>query len=130
MKFLLSKNRVITSGILLFSLILVSACSTQKMTSEKIDSHKLDKSAVNLTTELDKLPRVNVIGNGRLAKIRLRSGCKPTFLLNGQLEREYSYVYDLVEQSTLKDIRIQSVSDAALFGLRPGGSSIIVIQTE
>jgi hypothetical protein len=36
----------------------------------------------------------------------------------------------VVEQSTLKSVRIQVVSDAVMFGLRPGGSSLIVIETE
>jgi hypothetical protein len=100
------------------------------MTSEKIVSHQVESSTDNLTAELNKLPRVIVTGNGRLAKVRLTSGCKPTFLLNGQIEQQYGYVYDVVEQSTLKSVRIQVVSDAVMFGLRPGGSSLIVIETE
>lgn len=127
---LLSNNKIITKVLFLFSLFLICACASPKVISEKNVSHHLEKSTVDLTAELDKLPRVKVTGYGRLANIRLNSGCELTYLLNGQVEQEYSYIYDIVEQSTLKSIRIQSMSDAVMFGLRPGGSSLIVIETE
>lgn len=130
MPILLPTNKVIILGVFLFSLLLLGACSSSKMPSERIVSSQLDNSGVNLTAELSKLSRVNVSGYGRIAKIRLSNGCKPTFLLNGQLEHDYRQIYDIVERSTLKTLRIQNLSDAARFGLRPGGSSLIVIETE
>ena len=130
MPFLLSKIKVIKLGVFLFSLFLLGGCSSSKITSEGNVSYQLDNSTVNLTTELSKLPRVNVSGHGRIAKIRLKNGCKPTFLLNGQLEQDYRNIYDIVEQSSLKTLRIQNLSDAARFGLRHGGSALIVLETE
>ncbi len=129
MIFISTKSKVIIKGFFLFSLFLLCACSSPRMISEKNVS-QYEKSTGDLTTALSNLPRVNTSGFGRLAKITLSSGCKPTFLLNGQIELDYAYIYDIVEKSTLKTLRVQNQSDAALFGLRPGGSSLIVIETD
>jgi len=117
-------------AILLSCLFLFCACSSSKIYDTNTSTYHLDEAKNDLTTKLSKHPRVIVYGNGRLAKIKLRCGSKPAFFLNGQLELDYSYVYDRVKDTKLKTIRVQNLSDAVMLGLRPEGSSLIIVETE
>lgn len=116
-------------AILIFSLFIICACSPKIHDSNTNIIH-LDKSKTDLTVELRKHPRVIVFGDGRLAKIRLRCGSKPSIYLNDQLEIDYSFVYDKVKDAKLKTIRVQNLSDAALLGLRAESSNLIILETE
>lgn len=125
-----SKNNVSTTGFFLIALFFLCACSSPRVASENEVSYQFEKSTIDLTTKLGDLPQVTVKGYGRLAIVTLGSGCKPTFLLNGQIERNYAHIYDMVENSTLKNLRVLNPSDAVMFGLRQGNTSLIVIETE
>ena len=117
-------------AILLFYLFILCACSSSKVSDLNTSTYNSGEVKNDLTTELSNLPGVVVRGDGRLAKIDLSCGSDPSFLLNGQLEPDYSYVYDRVKGSKLKTVRIQNLSDATMFGLRTENSTLIIVETE
>lgn len=115
-------------AILLFCLFALCACSSTRISDVNTDN--LGDVRNDFTTELSNLPRVVVQGEGRMAKIKLSCGSNPSFVLNGNLEPEYAYLYDQVKNAKLKVLRVQNVSDATLFGLRGENSTLIIIETE
>jgi len=120
-------------AILLFQLIILCPCSSSSEISEfNMSTYQPGKSLglSDLNAELSRLPGIIVRGDDRLARVNLSSGIKPSFVLNGQVESNYTYVYDRVKASKLKSVRILNSSDALIFGVRGENSNIIIVETE
>ena len=117
-------------AIIVFSLFFLCACSSSRISDVNVNEYNSGEPILDLTTELSNLPRVVVRGEGRLASIDLTCGSKASFILNGNLEPEYAYVYDRVQASKLKSVRVRNISDATKLGLRDESSTVIIIETE